>query len=137
VLQADRHAPRSGVLSPRQSASDASPWLGMRRRLIEFPPTLLPFAVGFLAPNVCAGTIRLRRFQPDMDQVALHGHDGQGYGIPDVKDITGRKIVDHWKTSLQLLQRVPPAGILATLCECDAGEDGGGPRAVTAWQGFS
>jgi len=34
-------------------------------------------------------------FSPEADQVALHGHDGQRYGIPDVKDIAGRKVVHH------------------------------------------
>jgi hypothetical protein len=57
--------------------------------------------VGLLTIRACVGTIPVWRFQPEADQVAVHGHDGQRHGIPDVKDIFGRKVVHHWKTSVQ------------------------------------
>ena len=82
--------------------------------LIQLPPTLPQFDAGFLAARACAGTLPLRRLQLEADQVILYAHDGQDYSIPDVKDITGREIVDRRKTPSQLPQRVPPAGILAT-----------------------
>ncbi|HKB39800.1 MAG TPA: hypothetical protein VKD72_25415 [Gemmataceae bacterium] len=37
-----------------------------------------------LAIQASVGTLAFRRLQPEVDQVAFHGHDGQRHGIPDV-----------------------------------------------------
>src|SRR6266567_803013 len=56
-------------------------------RLIPFPPLPPLLEVGLiaaLAGVVCAGILSLRRLQPETDQIALYGQDGQGDGSPDV-----------------------------------------------------
>src|SRR5262245_29307670 len=69
------------------------------------------------AVHACAGPLVLRRVYLEADQVALDGQDGQGDGSPDLNHITRRKIVDHWKTSMQHRQPVPPAGSHSTPTE--------------------
>src|SRR5205823_1824200 len=91
--------PRPAILSPGSRRPRVATAGQPANRLVEFPSALL--RVGLLAIRACAGTLAVRRFQPEADQVALHGHDGQRYGIPDVKDIAGRTVGHHWKTSLQ------------------------------------
>src|SRR5262249_61148300 len=72
--------------------------------LVEFPPVPPVPVVGTLAVLAdipCMGSCPLRHLQPKTDQVALHGQDGQGHGVSDTDDISGRQVINHRNTSLR------------------------------------